>query len=117
MNTPRNNQARNHSSFKRIRKQLLEHDSTCNICGNEGDTIDHIRPVDTFPNPLDANTLENCRVLCRSCNSRLGARYVNAKTSGRDVPGEVIKRLEQAGIRAERKLDGVFATKGRASRR
>ena len=83
MNTPRNSQARNHASFKRIRKQLLEHDNTCAICGNEGNTIDHIRPVDTFPNPLDANTLDNCRVLCRSCNSRLGARYVNAKTAGR----------------------------------
>jgi predicted methyltransferase len=35
----------------------------------------------------------------------------NAKTSGRDVPGEVIKRLEKAGFRAERKLDGVFAVK------
>ena len=35
----------------------------------------------------------------------------NAKTSGRDVPGEVIKRLERAGFRAERKLDGVFATR------
>ena len=34
----------------------------------------------------------------------------NAKTSGRDVPGEVIKRLEKAGFRAERRLDGVFAT-------
>ncbi len=34
----------------------------------------------------------------------------NAKTSGRDVPGEVIKRLGKAGFRAERKLDGVFAT-------
>jgi len=39
----------------------------------------------------------------------------NAKTSGRDVPGEVIKRLEKAGFRAERKLDGVFATKGRGT--
>ena len=37
----------------------------------------------------------------------------NAKTSGRDVPGEVITRLEKAGFRAERKPDGVFATKGR----
>lgn len=35
----------------------------------------------------------------------------NAKTSGRDVPGEVIKRLEKAGFRAERRLDGVFAVK------
>ncbi|WP_334132516.1 SAM-dependent methyltransferase [Silanimonas lenta] len=33
----------------------------------------------------------------------------NAKTSGRDVPGEVLRRLEQAGFRAERRLDGVLA--------
>ncbi len=39
----------------------------------------------------------------------------NAKTSGRDVPGEVIKRLEKAGFRAERKLDGVFAQAHRSS--
>ena len=83
MTTPKNTKARNHSSFKRIRTQLLADDPTCQICGREGNTIDHIKPVDTFTNPLDANTMENCRVLCRSCNSRLGARYVNAKTSGR----------------------------------
>ena len=39
----------------------------------------------------------------------------NAKTSGRDVPGEVIKRLENAGFRAERRLDGVFATNQRGA--
>ena len=33
----------------------------------------------------------------------------NAKTSGRDVPGEVIKRLQHAGFHAERQLDGVLA--------
>jgi predicted methyltransferase len=41
----------------------------------------------------------------------------NAKTSGRDVPGEVIKRLEKAGFRAERKLDGVFAVRASPRRR
>ena len=81
--TAHNTKARNHSTFKAIRKQLLDHDNHCAICGNEANTIDHIKPVDTFPNPIDANTLENCRVLCRSCNSRAGARYVNAKTAGK----------------------------------
>jgi uncharacterized protein len=38
----------------------------------------------------------------------------NAKTSGRDVPGEVMKRLACAGFRVERALDGVFAVKGKA---
>lgn len=41
----------------------------------------------------------------------------NAKTSGRDVPGEVIKRLEKSGFRAERRLDGVFAVRRPAARR
>jgi hypothetical protein len=81
--TAHNTKARSHSTFKAIRKQLLEHDNHCAICGNEANTIDHIRPVDTFTNPIDANTLDNCRVLCRSCNSRAGARYVNAKTAGK----------------------------------
>ena len=35
----------------------------------------------------------------------------NRLTSGRDVPGEVVKRLEQAGFRAEKALDGVFAVR------
>ena len=33
----------------------------------------------------------------------------NKLTSGRDVPGEVAKRLERAGFAAERALDGVVA--------
>ena len=68
--TAHNSKARNHSTFKAIRKQLLEHDNHCTICGNEADTIDHIIETDRFPNPIDANTLENCQVMCRSCNSR-----------------------------------------------
>ena len=33
----------------------------------------------------------------------------NKLTSGRDVPGEVAKRLEKAGFKAQRALDGVVA--------
>ena len=42
----------------------------------------------------------------------------NSKTSGRDVPGEVAKRLEKAGFSTERVMDGVFAVRaGRRPRR
>jgi uncharacterized protein len=41
----------------------------------------------------------------------------NRKTSGRDVPSEVAKRLDQAGFATERVLDGVFAIKGGGRRR
>lgn len=83
MATNKNSKARNATDFKRQRKRLLADDPTCSICGKEANTIDHIKPVDTFDNPLDANDPSNLRVLCRQCNSRLGARYVNAKTAGR----------------------------------
>jgi uncharacterized protein len=35
----------------------------------------------------------------------------NKLTSGRDVPGEVARRLEKAGFKVERVLDGVFGRK------
>lgn len=35
----------------------------------------------------------------------------NRLTSGRDVPGEVAQRLQKAGFRAERALDGVLAVR------
>jgi len=41
----------------------------------------------------------------------------NRKTSGRDVPGEVMRRLAKAGFKVERVLDGVFGSKGTSPRR
>jgi predicted methyltransferase len=35
----------------------------------------------------------------------------NKLTSGRDVPGEVARRLEKAGFRTQLALDGVLATR------
>lgn len=40
----------------------------------------------------------------------------NRKTSGRDVPMEVARRLGKAGFATERALDGLFATKDGATR-
>ena len=41
----------------------------------------------------------------------------NRKTSGRDVPGEVARRLANSGFAVERALDGVFATKSASRQR
>ncbi|MGI9247161.1 MAG: class I SAM-dependent methyltransferase, partial [Steroidobacteraceae bacterium] len=40
----------------------------------------------------------------------------NRLTSGRDVPGEVLRRLQAAGFEAERAGDGVLATRGSTRR-
>ena len=72
----RNNQrARLTAEYKRLRTEMLERDNSCAICGREANTIDHIRPVDTFDNPLDANHPDNLRVLCKSCN-KIGRAHV-----------------------------------------
>lgn len=41
----------------------------------------------------------------------------NMKTSGRDVPGEVAKRLQKSGFVVERALDGVYAIRRKRHRR
>jgi uncharacterized protein len=41
----------------------------------------------------------------------------NRKTTGRDVPAEVSRRLEKAGFAVERALDGVFGVRGAPRRR
>lgn len=41
----------------------------------------------------------------------------NRLTTGRDVPGEVARRLQRAGFSVRPELDGIFAMRGRASQR
>ena len=55
-----------------IKQDVLERDNyTCQICGSRRNlTIDHI-----IPERLGGvASVDNCRVLCKSCNSRKGIR-------------------------------------------
>jgi len=51
------------------------------------------------------------RVLCRGGRLFHYTGSPNKLTSGRDVPREVARRLEQAGFKAQLALDGVLATR------
>lgn len=69
------------SNWNRKRSEALERDSfECLVCGmvpeehhdryNRGLDVHHIRPVQTFDEPEDANTLDNLVTLCDRCHKR-----------------------------------------------
>ena len=58
----------------------------CVGCGRPSDTADHIIEHSRFPPgtpPTTVHALSNLQPMCRSCNSRKGARYVNKARSRR----------------------------------
>ena len=63
---------RRHAVPVRIRQQVLERDDfICQHCGTgQRLTIDHVKPVVLG----GGNGAENLQALCKSCNSRKGAR-------------------------------------------
>lgn len=66
--------------WKRIRRIVLERDGhTCELCGAYANTVDHVLPAVLGGD----DSLSNLRALCRSCNSRLGARVRAHMRAGR----------------------------------
>ncbi len=65
-------QASAHKKTRKHRNAILERDGyRCCICGSTEDlTLDHIVPVSRS----GSNGPDNLQTLCRSCNSRKGAR-------------------------------------------
>lgn len=59
---------------KTFKKLLHKYNFSCVICGSkENLTIDHIRPVKFG----GTDEYSNLQILCKSCNSRKGAKYEN----------------------------------------
>jgi hypothetical protein len=60
---------------KSLKAMLFRYiESRCEECGRTEDlTADHIVPL----RRSGANTFHNLRILCRSCNSRKGAKIIN----------------------------------------
>lgn len=68
---------RSSRQWKRLRARVLEDSDICWLCGQPGaDTADHVIPRSVAPHL--AESLDNLAPAHRSCNSRRGARLVEA---------------------------------------
>jgi 5-methylcytosine-specific restriction endonuclease McrA len=72
------------SQWRKIRKRILERDGyTCQACGGEANSVDHI-----VPRALNGGDDEwNLQALCTPCNSAKGGRFFNTPTTPLTLPG------------------------------
>ena len=62
--------------WRRTRDRVLAEELCCALCGSTANPhVDHIIPVDAG----GTHDRSNLRRLCRSCNTRLGARLANRR--------------------------------------
>jgi 5-methylcytosine-specific restriction endonuclease McrA len=77
------------SKWRKIRERILNRDGhTCQQCGREGNSVDHIVPRHLFGDG-NADIESNLQTLCVSCNSSKGGRFFNTSRTPLTLPGLV----------------------------
>lgn len=72
------------SKWRKIRQRILNRDGhTCQACGMEGNSVDHIVP--RHMNGSDEDW--NLQTLCVKCNSAKGGRFFNSAGTPLTLPG------------------------------
>ena len=71
------------SRWRKIRQRIINRDrGLCQMCGNEGDSVDHITPRSQGGTDEDFNL----QLLCRSCNSSKGGRFFSTPRTPLTLP-------------------------------
>jgi 5-methylcytosine-specific restriction endonuclease McrA len=74
------------SQWRKIRQRILQRDGhTCQQCGMEGNSVDHIVPRQAGGTDHEWNL----QTLCVSCNSSKGGRFFSTSSTPLTLPGLV----------------------------
>jgi 5-methylcytosine-specific restriction endonuclease McrA len=74
------------SEWRRIRQRILQRDGhTCQACGAEGNSVDHIIPRHAFGEG-NADQESNLQTLCVPCNSVKGGRFFSRQGTPLTLP-------------------------------
>lgn len=94
--------------YRDNRARILAGSPMCALCGRrKADTVDHIIEVDLG----GGHDMGNLRPACKKCNSRRGARYVNAKrTAQRQAASKRAEAVELAEEGREEFFGGQTGT-------
>jgi hypothetical protein len=72
------------SQWRKIRQRILNRDGhTCQACGMDGNSVDHIVPRSAGGGDQDWNL----QTLCTSCNSAKGGGFFNSTRTPLTLPG------------------------------
>jgi 5-methylcytosine-specific restriction endonuclease McrA len=84
-------------TWRKLRLKILHRDGySCQLCGAEGNHVDHIIPRHAFGEG-NADIEDNLQTLCKSCNLSKGGRFFNSRLTPLTLPGFVSPQNDSKG--------------------
>jgi 5-methylcytosine-specific restriction endonuclease McrA len=84
-------------TWRKLRLKILHRDGySCQMCGAEGNHVDHIIPRHAFGEG-NADIEDNLQTLCKNCNLSKGGRFFSTHATPLTLPGFVSPQKHSKG--------------------